>query len=74
MRVYELIDLLKKCNPDDFVMYDMKNSIANENLIIRKNDRFDSLYTTEKQFSVDDVFVGSGTLKGFVYLREDRQE
>lgn len=32
MKVKELIEELKKCNPDDIVMYDFENAFTNDNL------------------------------------------
>lgn len=64
MIVKELIDLLKKCNPNDIVMFDMENSL--------KNGAFEE--DEETHFGVDDVLIGKGTLKGFVFLQEDFQE
>ena len=64
MIVKELIDLLKECNPNDIVMFDMENSLKNGALTDDK----------ETHFSVDDVLTGYGTLKGFVFLQEDLEE
>ena len=58
MTVKELINELKKCNPDDLVMYDPSNAIKNENIV--------------ENYCVDDVLIGSGTTKGFVYLTEEQ--
>ena len=59
MTVKELINELEKCNPDDIVMYDPSNAIKNE------NDNIDAVY------GIDDVLIGSGTIRGFVFLAEE---
>lgn len=60
MCVQELINELKKCNPDDIVMFDTTNTPIN----MREGDfDFDR--------SVDEVQIGNGTLKGFVFLSEE---
>lgn len=64
MLVKELIELLQMCDPNDIVMFDAENSLKNRTL----------LYDGENDFSVDDVLVGGGTLKHFVFLREDLDE
>ena len=63
MTVKELINELEKCNPDDIVMYDPENAIKNE-----------SVGTSQEIvecYGVDDVLIGGGTTKGFVYLVEE---
>lgn len=69
MRVYELIELLQKC-PDQgaLVMFDIEPSIKNGDLIIVENAIEEE---TEKHFSIEDVLVGAGTAKGFVYLADE---
>ena len=62
MTVKELIWRLLDCNPSDLVMFDLENSLENDNSL------------TEKEFSVDEVLIGGGTLKGFVFLREELYE
>ena len=72
MNVKELIKELKKCNPDDIVMYNFENSFINDN--------FERMHDLQKRnecefdCSIDDVAIGSGTLKGFVLLRDDLLE
>ena len=70
MKVSELIELLQKCNPDDFVMYDAQNGITNEGWTLIDTAGEDA---TDKYpyFSIDDVQVGYGTLRGNVYLTAD---
>ena len=63
MTVKELINELLKCNPDDIVMYDADKSFTNQD-IQAMNDYIDT------HFGVDDVLIGGGTLKGFVFLTE----
>lgn len=63
MIVKELVELLKKCNPNDIVMYDAENAIKNG-----------ELQDEEKHLSVDDVLVGKGTLKGFIYLSSELEQ
>lgn len=61
MKVKELIAELQKCNPEDLVFFDLYNSIQNN-----ETQTFEELH-----FSVDDVFIGRGTERGFVYLSEE---
>jgi hypothetical protein len=61
VKVKELIAELQKCNPEDLVFFDLYNSIQNN-----ETQTFEELY-----FSVDDVFIGRGTERGFVYLSEE---
>ncbi len=63
MTVKELINELEKCNPDDIVMYDPENAIKNESVGISPE--------FVEHYGVDDVLIGSGTIKGFVYLAEE---
>ena len=63
MTVKELINELEKCNPDDIVMYDPENAIKNENVGISPE--------IVEVYGIDDVLIGSGTIKGFVYLVEE---
>ena len=63
MKVKELINELQKCNPDDIVMYDADKSFTIQD-IQAMNDYIDT------HFGVDDVLIGHGTLRGFVYLSE----
>lgn len=69
MIVSELIEELKKCNPEDIVMYNFENSFINDNF-----ERFHNLsqiHDCECDCSVDKVLIGNGTLKGFVFLEEE---
>ena len=63
MTVKELINELEKCNPDDIVMYDPENAIKNEN--------GGTSQEIVEVYGIDDVLIGSGTIKGFVYLVEE---
>lgn len=70
MRVHELIELLKRCPQDAIVGYDMENAFT--------NDEDERLYGFDREkrpseffMGVDDVLIGHGTSKGFVYLTED---
>ena len=63
MTVKELISELKKCNPNDLVMYDPENAI--------KNASGGTSPEFVEDYGVDDVLIGSGTEKGCVYLVED---
>ena len=65
MKVKELIAELQKCNPDDLVFYDLENAIKNDEIEVT---------TQELHFSVDDVLIGGGTTRGFVFLAEDLLE
>lgn len=70
MKVCELIELLQRCpNQNASVMYDMKNALENRDLVISHYAVEEE--ETENHFSVEDVLVGTGTLKGFVFLAED---
>ena len=68
MTVKELITELNKCNQSDIVMYDLENSYTNA-----ENARSEHSESERDSWEcgVDDVAIGSGTLNGFVYLRED---
>lgn len=63
MTVKDLINELEKCNPDDIVMYDPENAIKNE------NDGTSPEFVED--YGIDDVLIGWGTTKGFVYLAEE---
>ena len=69
MRVYELIELLERC-PDKgaFVMFDATDAIRNNALTV-----YDDMGEEQREphFLVDDVQVGSGTIRGYVYLTEE---
>ena len=69
MRVKELIELLKRCPQDDVVLYDKENSLKNESYVTR-NDNGENIIETI--MGIDDVLIGSGTRKGFVYLVEEK--
>lgn len=69
MKVKELIELLKRCSQDDVVLYDMENSLKNESYVMR-NDNGEKIIETT--MGIDDVLIGSGTQKGFVYLVEGK--
>ena len=60
MMVYELIEYLQDCPPTALVMYDATIGMEQAE------------EPEEKHFGVDDVLIGSGTLKGFVYLSEEK--
>ena len=72
MNVKELIEELKKCNPDDIVMYNFENAFTNDNFE-RMHD-LQERNECEFDCAIDDVAIASGTLKGFVFLREDLLE
>ena len=55
MIVSELMEILQRCPQDAIVMYQFEK--------VSKSD--------EPHFPIDDVLVGSGTLKGFVFLAEE---
>lgn len=59
MTVKELIGELKKCNPDDIVMYDRTNALKN----------LDG-WGDELHVGVENVRIGTGILSEFVYLEE----
>lgn len=70
MRVRELIELLKRCPQDAIVGYNFENAFT--------NDEDERLYgfnreerPSEFYMGIDDVLIGHGTSKGFVYLVED---
>lgn len=68
MKVRELITLLQRCDPECTVMYDASVGIRNEALTVHDDMGEEQL---EPHFSVDDVQVGHGTIRGFVYLTEE---
>lgn len=68
MKVKQLIELLNRCPQDAIVMYDIEPCIKNGDLIIVENAIEEN---TETHFGIDDVLIGSGTLKGFVYLADE---
>ena len=72
MKVKELIEELKKCNPDDIVMYNFENAFTNDNF--ERMHYLQERHECEFDCAIDDVAIGSGTLKGFVFLREDLLE
>ena len=62
MIVYDLIELLQRVpDKNSIVMFDPSGGFKNEGI-----EGYDDLH-----FSIDDVLVGTGTNKGFVYLTED---
>lgn len=63
MTVKELINELKKCNPDDLVLYDPSNAI--------KNESGGTSPEFVEDYCIDDVLIGGGTTKGFVFLSEE---
>lgn len=67
MTVKELINELKKCNPDDIVMYNPENAIKNQN----DDENDGTLPEVFEDYGVDDVLIGSGTERGFVLLTEE---
>ena len=79
MTVSELITELKKCNPNDLVMYNFENAFSNDEYERNYGD-MDKRYgenrdkITEWDMSVDDVLIGSGTIRGFVFLTEELLE
>ena len=52
-------------------MYDAGNAMCNEHQGVWCSDPEGS---TETEYGVDDVLIGSGTLRGFVYLTEEKME
>lgn len=67
MTVSELITELQKCNPNDIVMYNCKTELLNDK---GGDELYGNALDEMKEFdmSVDDVFIGVGTNKGFVFL------
>lgn len=55
MVVSKLIEILKRCPQDAIVMYQFEKVTDSD----------------APHFPIDDVLVGSGTLKGFVFLAEE---
>jgi len=70
MTVKELINELKKCNPDDIVMYNPENAIKNQN----DDENDGTLPEVFEDYGVDDVLICSGTERGFVLLTEELYE
>ena len=67
MKVKDLILLLSKCNPEDSVVYDAQDAIANEGWVLIDSSG-ENITDSYPHFSVDDVQIGKGTLRGNVYL------
>jgi hypothetical protein len=59
MFVAELIEELKKYRPEDIVMYDRENAQKNPD------------YKDSTVCGIDEVVMGIGTERGFVYLQEE---
>lgn len=72
MTVAELIKELKKCPKDALVIYNFENSYTNE-VNGNQNDYGFDQEAGHREFDmcVDEVLVGAGTLRGFVFLREE---
>lgn len=69
MLVHELIELLQRCPQDAIVGYDMENAFTNdEDERIYGFDR--EARPSEFYMGIDDVLIGHGTHKGFVFLTE----
>ena len=69
MTVYELIEELKNCPQNAIVMYDFENAFTNDET--ERMLGFDrEKKPSEFSMSIDEVMIGGGTTKGFVYLRE----
>lgn len=60
MKVIELIQELRLCPDDYIVMFDVEQSMENG-----------SLGEAETALPVDEVQIGTGTERGFVYLTEE---
>ena len=74
MRVYELIEMLQRCTDQSaIVYYDIEQGLKNEDMYVACNDET-AVPDKPTHFAVDDVLVGSGTLKGIVYLTEEPYE
>ena len=69
MKVKDLIELLQRCNPEDIVMYDAENAMWNEHQGVWCTDPEGS---TEVVYGVNDALIGSGTIRGFVYLADEK--
>lgn len=67
MQVKELIHLLQKCDPEAVVVYDAENAFENDPAL----DFSGAIGEESPLFGIDNVLIGSGTIKGFVYLIED---
>ena len=66
MTVKELINELKKCNPDDIATYDETNTFKNMAYVTEG-----ALEPEELHVPIDEVCIGFGTINGFVYLCEE---
>lgn len=69
MKVKELIELLQKCNPNCFVMYDAKNALHNADWYLMDCDGEN--VTERPVFGIRYVINGTGTRRGRVYLCEE---
>ena len=65
MIVKELINELQKCNQDDIVIFDLQNTFKNNSIPDLLSD---------KSCGVANVLIGTGTLKGLVFLSEEDNE
>ena len=68
MKVKELIKQLQKCNPDDLVMYDARKALQNEDWYLM--DCAGDNVTETPNLGIDDVSIGTGTNRGFVFLSD----
>lgn len=69
MLVRDLIAELKKCPQDADVMYDFHNAWINDDDNAYHFDKSDC--PSELCMAVDDVLIGAGTQRGFVFLTEE---
>ena len=69
MTVYELIEELKKCPQNAIVIYDFENAFTNDET--ERMFGFDrEKKPSEFSMGIDEVMIGGGTTKGFIYLSE----
>lgn len=71
MRVSELIELLQKCPKDWLVMYDSETHCMNESITMVDDA---GEVTEEYSMDIEDVLIGGGTTRGFVYLTAEPLE
>ena len=72
MTVAELISELQKCDPEDIVVYNFFNAFKNDNFdrVCEMRDGSFTEDATDYDCTIDEVYVGGGTNKGFVFLVE----
>lgn len=66
MTVQELIEQLQKCPKEWLVMYDAETECNNEALVLMQAEEWSRC--NEYDMAIDDVLIGGGSSRGFVFL------